>query len=359
MKKKIFIVIAIVSFFLLAAVCVGGYIYYVDGIKPAEKNNTEVETFVVEEGQTTKDVIDSLADAGFIKSKYAGYVFIKLHNDYVVQKGVYELNKGMSLEDILSKMNEGNVKDDSITVTFVEGKRVTYFVKVINQEFGYSEEEIYAVMSDKEYLQSLIDKYWFLTDEILNDKLYYALEGYLYPSTYFFKKDASIKEIIEKLLDTTDYELKNYKKEIEDSEYSVHEFLTLASIVELEGGNSNDRKGVAGVFYNRLNSGWSLGSDVTTYYGARVDMADRDLYINEINEVNDYNTRVPEMAGKLPVGPICNPSKESIEATIEPKEHSYFYFVADKNGKTYFTMTQAEHESKIAELKKNGLWFEY
>ncbi len=358
MKKRIvIIVIAIFSFFVIAGI--GCSLYYKNGIQAVDKNNTENVPFIVEKGQTTKNVIQALYEEGFIKNKYVGYVFVKLHGEYVLQAGVYDLNKSMSLEEILDKIGSGTVHDDSIMVTFVEGKRIPYFVDQIHKNFGYSEEEIYSVMNDKEFLKTLINKYWFLTDEILNDKLYYALEGYLHPNTYSFQKDASIQEILEILLDTTGVVLEGYKEEIQKSDYSVHEFLTLASIVELEGSNSNDRQGVAGVFYNRLESGWSLGSDVTTYYGARVDMAERDLYINEINEINDYNTRVAQMAGKLPVGPICNPSKESIIATIEPEKHSYYYFVADKNGNTYFTKTQGEHDSKISELKSKGLWFEY
>lgn len=362
MKKiLLIIVIAIVSFFVLGSI--GAYVYYQDGIKSVTSKNDEeivsVPKFKVDSGETTRQIIDKLYDAGLIKSKYAGYAYIKLHSNIVIQAGIYPLDSGMSLEEILNKMTRGDVLDESISVTFIEGKRLTYFVGVIHDKFGYSEEEIYATLSDKAYLQGLINKYWFLTDEILNDKLYYALEGYLYPDTYSFHKDASIKEIIEKLLSTTGVVLNDYKGEIEKSEYSVHEILTLASIVELEGGNSNDRKGVAGVFYNRLKYGWSLGSDVTTYYGAKVDMSERDLYIDEINQVNAYNTRVAQMAGKLPVGPICNPGKESIVAVIEPEIHDYFYFVADKTGKTYFTTTQGEHESKIAELKRNGLWYEY
>jgi UPF0755 protein len=276
-----------------------------------------------------------------------------------MQAGNYELNNGMSLEEILTKINNGEVVDNSITVTFVEGKRITNYVKVINKKFGYSEDEILKVLSDKAYLQELIDKYWFLTEDILNDKLYYALEGYLAPNTYFFDKEASVKQIVEKLLSTTEVELNKVKDEIENSKYSVHQMLTMASIVELEGANSNDRKGVAGVFYNRLQSGWSLGSDVTTYYAEQIEMSDRDLYQAELDEANDYNTRSVTMAGKLPVGPICNPGTESLKAAIQPEEHDYFYFVADKYKKTYFSKTNSEHVTIINKLKKDGLWYTY
>ena len=133
----------------------------------------------------------------------------------------------------------------------------------------------------------------------------------------------------------------------------------MASIVELEGANSNDRYGVAGVFYNRLQNGWALGSDVTTYYAEQIEMSDRDLYQAELDEANDYNTRSNTMAGKLPVGPICNPGIESINAAVEPQKHDYFYFVADKNKKTYFAKTYSEHVTIINKLKKDGLWYTY
>ena len=360
MKKKIIIiVVAIFSFFVIACGCLFGY--YVNSLGSVEtnKNNVKVVEFTVENGSTTNQIIDALYEQKLIKNKYTAYVFVKLNKKYVMQAGPYELNNGMSLEEILTKISNGEVIDNSISVTFVEGKRITNYVKVINKNFGYSEDEILNVLSDKEYLQELIDKYWFLTEDILNDKLYYALEGYLAPNTYFFREDASIKEIIEKLLNTTGVELEKVKDKIQSSEYSIHEMLTMASIVELEGANSDDRKGVAGVFYNRLQNGWSLGSDVTTYYAEQIEMSDRDLYQKELDEVNDYNTRPAAMAGKLPVGPICNPGVESIKAAIEPEEHDYFFFVADKYKKTYFTKTNSEHIAIINKLKRDGLWYTY
>ena len=135
--------------------------------------------------------------------------------------------------------------------------------------------------------------------------------------------------------------------------------ITLASIIELEAGNSNDRSGVAGVFYNRLKSGWSLGSDVTTYYAIKVEVGERDLTTKELNTYNPYNTRGPNMEGKLPIAPIASVGRDSIEAAIEPNNTDYLFFVADKTGKLYFTKTNDEHNRIIKELKTEGLWFEY
>ena len=161
------------------------------------------------------------------------------------------------------------------------------------------------------------------------------------------------------MLDKMDKVLANYKNEIEQSNYSVHELLTIASIVELESLSTTDRKDTASVFYNRLHTGMSLGSDVTTYYAFKINMGDRDLTVSELNSSNPYNTRGPDMGGKLPVGPICSPSETAIEAAISPNTTKYLYFVADKNGDVYFTTTYSAHIQKVQDLKNKGLWFEY
>ncbi len=362
MKKKLgIIVLAIFLFFVLAIIggVVGGGIYLNNGLKAVDSTDKTEIVYEVKNGVPTKQIINDLVDKGLLKNKYSGYYYLKLHKGVAPQAGVYSLNKTMSLADILNKMTKGEVIDDSVAVTFVEGKRLTDYAKVINKKFGYSEEEVLKTWNDKEFVKELIEKYWFLTEDVLNDKLYYALEGYLYPDTYAFKKEASIKDITKKMLNGMANKLANQRENIDKSKYNVHQILTLASIVELEGANSNDRNGVAGVFYNRLKNGMSLGSDVTTYYGARVNMADRDLWQKEIEEVNGYNTRPASMAGKLPIGPICGPSQASIRAVLEPEEHNYLYFVADKNGKTYFNYDYAGHVKTINDLKKQGLWYEY
>ena len=99
----------------------------------------------------------------------------------------------------------------------------------------------------------------------------------------------------------------------------------------------------------------NLGSDVTTYYAFNQAM-DKDLTSEMFNTYNPYNTRSSAMAGKLPVGPICNPSIESIMASINPTKSDYYYFVADKNGNVYYTKTSSEHSAKVKELKEKGDW---
>ena len=235
-----------------------------------------------------------------------------------------------------------------------------WLAKKIEETTNNSQESVMQVLEDENYINSLIDKYWFLTDEIEQDEIYYPLEGYLFPDTYAIKnKDVTVQEIFEKMLDKMGDVLNQYKDEIEKSKYSVHEILTIASIIEAESMNSDGRKDVASVIYNRLNKGMAIQSDVTTYYAVKVDMGERDLYQRELDTYNAYNTRGPNMEGKLPIGPIASVSKSSIEAALEPTNTDYLFFVADKNGQLYFTKNASEHNRIINELKEKGLWFEY
>ncbi len=355
MKKKLIIIIGVLLVIVILLISL--YFYGISKVS----NETDKITFTVSSGESKIDIIDALDDAGLIKSKIAAYIYTGLHQGLNLQAGIYELSPNMSLKEILNKFDAGDIKTDTNTysLTFIEGKRLKDYAEVIASSTNTTQEEIINLLADPTYLEELISTYWFLSEDILNPEIYYPLEGYLFASTYEFYQNSTPQDIIEKLLDGMAEVLNEYEEEIAASNYSIHELLTLASIVEVEGATSTDRAGVAGVFYNRLESGWSLGSDATTYYAAKIDFTDRDLYWSEINDVNAYNTRPAAMAGRLPVGPICSPSKESIEAVINPEEHDYYFFVADKNGKTYFTRTNAEHEAVSQQLKDNGLWYEY
>ena len=135
---------------------------------------------------------------------------------------------------------------------------------------------------------------------------------------------------------------------------TIHQILTLASLVEQEAVTKEDRALVAGVFYNRLKINMSLGSDVTTYYAAKKTLKE-SLTKEELTDCNGYNTRCLTMKG-LPVGPIANPSLTSIEAALNPTQNDYYYFVADTSKKVYFNKTINEHNQTIAKLKKEGKW---
>ena len=353
--KKLLIALILLCVFI-CALLVGTYFYLIN----THGNSDEDVIITVNEGETYSSIVDELKEKELINSKIVYKIYLKLNNPGDLEYGSYNLNKSYSLKETIDIMKKGSVSSGVIkSITFVEGKNMRYYIDTITREFSITEKEILNTLSDETYLDELISTYWFLDSEIKDKNIYYSLEGYLYPDTYEFYETASIKDIFKKLLDNMETKLNKYKSEIKSSKYTMHEMITLASIIELEAGSSNDRKGVAGVFYNRIADGWSLGSDVTTYYAEKMDDWLTDLTQKQLNSCNSYNTRSSCMAGKLPVGPICNPGIESIEATIEPTNHSYYYFTADKNGKTYFNKTYSAHEATVDKIKSEGLWIDY
>ena len=352
MNKKIIIgvIVGIISLILIAIISF--IVYFLVAIGPVNKD--EKVEFKIDAGTPSTIIIKNLKNNDLIKDELAAKIYVFIHKGVSFQAGTYELNKKMSLEEIFLKFINGDVINNNIEITFIEGKRIPDYAKTISTSLNVDENEVLKVLNDKDFLEELINKYWFITDEILNKNIYYPLEGYLYPNTYQFDKDATIKDVIIKLIDNLGVKLEPYKDKIINSKYTPHQLLTLASIVELEAATEEDRLGVAGVFYNRLNIGMTLGSDVTTYYAAKKKFTD-NLTINDLNECNAYNTR-GNCVKALPVGPITSPSITSIKAAIEPGDNEYLYFVADKTKKVYFSKSSIEQGQVIEKLKRANLW---
>ena len=350
-KKNIFLAILLSILIIIFIV-----VLYLLG--PSSSKDKDV-SFIVSEGESLREIAHNLKQEGLIKSEkfFLGYVVIKDSKHIYAAK--YNLNTNMRLSEVVKELKTGGKNADEITITFKEGLNMRQVAKLIAKETSNSYEDVLATSSDVKYLDEVINKYSFLTKDIKNQNIYYPLEGYLYPDTYnFSSKSVSVKEIFNAMLDNFDKQIFKYQNNISKSGYNTHQIITMASIVELEGIDKDSRKDIAGVFYNRLNKKMSLGSDVTSYYGVKKEMTS-DITQSELDNINPYNTRISSMAGKLPIGPICNPSIVSIEAALKPTKHDYLYFVADKNGKVYLTKSYETHNKVIADLKNKGLWFEW
>ena len=366
MRKKGFIILGIIFAIILVGI-ISFFTWYKIGTTAPKNEESKDIIIEIKSGTSTKEITKLLKNNSVIRNELVAQIYIKLHDVKGLQAGKYLFNGHDSLKTVLNTLETGKVMDETVTITFLEGKNMRYVASTIAEKTNNTANDVYELLKDKTYITSLIDKYWFITEDILNKDIYYSLEGYLYPDTYRFEnKDVDVKTIFEKMLDQTSKVLAKYKKEGQGGEegqtienISVHQMLTIASIIELEGNNSENRAKIASVIYNRLNNNMSLGSDVTTYYAIKVDMGERNLYKKEIETYNAYNTRGPNMNGKLPVGPIANPSEEAITATLNPYKENYLYFVADKNGEIYFSKTYEEHQNTINTLKKKGLWYEY
>ncbi len=343
---KILLVIVLVIIILIIA-----YFSSIGPVNITNKNNIEVE---IKPGTSRSEIGNILKEKKLIRSSLVFKIYTVIVPTDNLKAGTYILHQNMSMREIITELEKGSKYNPNLVVlTFKEGKRITDYAKLIANETNHDYEEVIEVFKDREYTKELINEYWFLTDKILDSNIYYPLEGYLFPDTYHFDdKDVEVKEIIKKVLEETDNKLSSYRTELsKDSHY----YMTMASIVELEGTNTTNRKMIVGIFKNRMASGMNMGSDVTTYYGLQKAMTS-DLSTEEFLRDNPYNTRSVNMIGKMPVGPICSSSLSSIEASLNPTDSDYLFFVADKNGKIYYTRTNKEHDQKIAEIKENGDW---
>lgn len=333
--KKVLIIIASVVVLVIASVL----LWYNLSLTKVS-NDSEIVSFTVEVGTSTKDIVNNLYDAGLIKSKFASLIYIKLHNSKLLAS-TYNLSKSMNTKEIIRELNMGNAKANTYHITFVEGMRFPEYLQQIADNYNWEVADLVKKSSDKDFLKELIDKFWFVDDSILNDDLYYPLEGYIFPDTYEFYKTATFEEIITKMIEETGIKIADYKEKIETSNYSFHELLTMASIIEKEAVKKDDRYQVAQVIYKRLDLNMNLGMDVTTYYGMKKSLKEA-LTQQDLDNVNPYNTRLSTKKD-LPVGPICSPSIMSIDAAINPADTDYIYFYANiKTGEVKFTSSYEE-----------------
>lgn len=355
LKKKFKIILVLVAILLIGiATLLGTYCYF----KSPVSNDKKEVSIVIENGSTISDIAALLKKEGLIKNENFFKLYVKLKKVSNVYAAKYYFSPSMNLDEIINTLNEGGYNENEISITFKEGINMRGIAKLIKENTSNSEDDVYKKLKDEKYLNSAIEKYWFLTDDIKNSKIYYSLEGYLFPDTYRFNsKDVTVEEIFNKMLDQMEKKLNKYKKQIEKSKYSIHELMTLASITQSEGYNEDDFKNIASVFYNRLKTGMALGSCVTSYYGVKKDMTD-ELLQKDIDASNPYNTRGNNPVS-FPVGPISMPGAKALDATLNPIETSYYFFVSDKNNKLYFTKTLNEHERMITKLQNEGLWLEW
>ena len=344
MKKKIIILVSILVFIILMV-----SIYFIS-LMPVSKNDDKV-TFKVSTGQNKLEIVSNLKKAGLIKSKYTAFVYVFLHPKLNLQAGNYTINKNNSVKEIINMIDEGKVDDprNIVKIRFNEAKSINVYLKQIAENFNITYEDEINKLKDEKFLDELIESYDFLTDDIKNKDIYYSLEGYLYPDTYEFFEDTTFENIIKTMLNNTKNKISSldFSKEVNGKKYSIHELFTIASIIEQEAVTKSDREKVSQVIYTRLNKNVNLGMDVTSYYGAHKSLKEAITSV-DLNANNPYNTRVLTFKG-LPIGPICNPSVESLNAALNPSNTNYEYFIADLNtGVVSFT----ESYEEFLKLKK-------
>ena len=314
-KKKHNKLLVMIAAVILVLLCVGLFV-------AGEYNSISIDgdiEITIPDGYGTAKIADSLL---FKKSaQLSGY-------DKKMRSGRFTVADGMSYKDImimLSSKGEGN----SVRITIPEGYEISQISEKLEEEGIVSAEEFYEAL-DMEY------EYRFLED--IPDREV-RLEGYLFPDTYSFKKGESAENVVKAMLDNFD---KHFKEEYYDRaselEMTVDEIVTLASIIERETNNAEERKKVAGVFYNRLEQNMKLQSCATVQYA----LQERKpvLSVSDTKIESPYNTYVNY---GLPVGPIASPGESCIEAALYPEETDALYFVLDSDGNHVFSETFEGH----------------
>lgn len=316
---------------------------YKIGTSSVSKDSFEVKITIPKES-TYLSISNLLKENNLIRSESFYKIYIKIFKPDNLKAGIYTLNRNMNVKEIVDTL-EGNVKSEEITITIPKGKHIEEVAEIISSKINMSKEDILLYWQNEEVLNSLIDKYWFLTDVIKKEGIRYSLEGYFFPDTYSILKESKIEDITYKMLDKMDEVLSKYKEEISNSKFNVHEILTLASIVEHEAILDSDRPMIAGVFINRLDKSMKLQSCATVGYA--INEWKLSYNYKDLQTDSPYNTYFYE---GLPIGPGNMPGELSIEAVLRPTKHDYYYFLANVNDKdskkTYYSKTYLEHRQK-------------
>ena len=315
----------------------GVYQYYQASLRPTDPG----EAVVVEipKGSSSKKIATLLEQHEIIKNSQTFVIYLQQSGkSNQLQAGKYQFQPGQPVDDVIKKLTNGEIFVDSVEVTIPEGWTIT---------------QIAAFLDEKE----LVNKEKFITEantgsfsypfmKSIPTSLPYRLEGYLFPKTYQIRKGASEHEIIDRMLAQFHEEYNSaWTEQLKGRNMSIHDIVTLASIIEREVAVAKERPIVAGVYYNRMSQDILLQADATVQY-ALGKQKDRLTY-KDLELDHAYNTYKHK---GLPPGPIAAPGKSALEAVVNPDQHDFLFYVTKKNGtgEHFFSKTYNEHLRNIA-----------
>lgn len=319
-------IIALVVACIVGLGLTGSYLAYRFGLQPVSSDTTTV-SFTISAGQNAPAIATALKSAGLIRDRNAFVSYVNFHGLRAKLKtGVYELSPSMSANAIADRIAGGRTLTRQLVVP--EGYTLSQ-IETAAVAAGISKSDFQAALKANY-------NYAFLAGKPAG----VPLEGYLFPDSYSLNAGTTAQQMVELMLTTfADRVGPEYIQAFTAQGLTLHQGLTLASIVEREVNIAADRPVVAQIFLKRFKSGQSLGSDVTTEYAAKLLGVPFNIDIN-----SPYNTR--RFAG-LPPGPICSPGLSALDAVARPATTDYLYFLSGKDGKTYFAKTYSEHQGNI------------
>lgn len=353
--QRLIWIIAGILVLLLILIGSFGYNYVQTSLKPLDPNSNQKIEVKIPIGSTNKQIGAILEDKKVIKNGFIFDYYVRTKKFASFKAGYYELKPSMTLTQIAKELQKGGSSTpiNSGKVLVREGVTADEIGDEIQAKTKYSKKDFLALLNNQTFLEQLKAKYpALLTSALDAQNVRYHLEGYLYPATYVVTKKTTLKQLVEQMVAKSNEVFSPYFAQIQQKGWSVQYALSLASLVEREGVTKQDRYKIAGVFENRLEKGMMIQSDISVLYAlgqhkAKVTYADLEVD-------SPYNLYKNQGVGP---GPYNNPSVDSLEAVLNPKDKDkgYLYFVANmKTGKVYFSQTYEQHQALTAKLAKDN-----
>lgn len=349
---------------ITALILIGGIVgvtYVSSSLQPVDKNDNTYVQVEIPSGSGNKLIGQILQKAGIIKNAQIFNFYSKFKNFTNFQSGYYNLQKSMTLDDIATELQKGGTAEPTKPalgkILITEGYTIKQIASAIEKNSAsksssstpFKSSDFLKLVQDDDFIAKMVAKYPNLLGS-LPDKssVKYQLEGYLFPATYNYYKETKLEELVEDMISTMDANLSGLYAKISAKNMTVNEVLSMASLLEKEGSTDDDRRNIASVFYNRLNDGMPLQSNIAILYamgklGEKTTLAEDASVDTEID--SPFNIYVH--TGLMP-GPVDSPSLSAINAAVSPASTDYYYFVADiKTGKVYYSQTYEEHTENV------------
>ncbi|WP_394803293.1 endolytic transglycosylase MltG [Peribacillus frigoritolerans] len=349
--RKIIIITIASLILLIGIVGLVGFLYINSAMKPVDPDDDTIKKVKIPIGSSVNGISTLLEEQGIIKDARVFKYYIKFRNESGFQAGEYKLSPSMPIEDIVTSIKTGKLmKEAAMKITIPEGKQLIQIADIIAGKTGENPKKVFKKLNDKKFVNSMQEQFpQLLTSEIENEKVLYPLEGYLFPATYdFYEEKPTLESIVIEMLKKTEETLQAYEGQMDKNDYSVHEMLTFASLVEEEATAQVDRGKIASVFYNRIKEDMPLQTDPTVLY-AKGSHKSR-VYYKDLEVKSPYNTYKNK---GLPPGPIANAGTTSIDAVLKPEKTDYLYFLATPEGEVLYSKTLDDHNNKKAEHISN------
>jgi UPF0755 protein len=289
----------------------------------------------VRPGQSLKTTAEFLHQVGIIENQWKFNLFARMQGyDKRLKAGEYVLSAAMSPKKILEIVVKGAVRLHRLTIP--EGYNLYQTAELVaNAGFGPANDFIHMCTNT-----ALVRAKGVAAE---------TFEGYLFPDTYFFEKGVTIEQVVISMVNRFfSVFTPEWQARAETLGFTVHQVVTLASIIEKETGASFERPIISSVFHNRLAKKMRLESDPTVIYGIK--NFDGNLTRQHLATLTPYNTY---MIAGLPPGPIANPGRDSLQAALFPEETSYIYFVSKNNNTHHFSTNFEDHNRAVSEFQLN------